>query len=183
MVHFVCTGLPTSFILSWQLEKGYILLAYSSFINFPFSRSHISIQIKVRKSRMGHAQLYFPLLTYLLDSTCWSRKTKPNYELWMQRGSPAEELSAEKVNTPISVHVTTAWWDLGRCIHSRTVVQRSLSTKDIMKYKNKHSQGDFIEGGDRNYLPPPVIWTRILQWPLAASARDLLRYLISSRCT
>lgn len=69
--------------------------------------------MKVRKSRMGHAQLHFPPLSYLLDSTSSSSKTEPNYGLWMQ--SPAEELGTEKVNTPISMQVPTAWWDLGQC--------------------------------------------------------------------
>lgn len=35
-----------------------------------------------------------------------------------------------------------------------TLEQRIVHTEEIMKYKNKHSKGDFIQGGDRNYLPP-----------------------------
>lgn len=61
VVHFVCTGLSTSFILSWQLLLGKRLhfTCTLEFYQLPFSRSHISIQTKVRKTRMGRVQLFF----------------------------------------------------------------------------------------------------------------------------
>lgn len=142
VVHFVCTGLPSSFILSWQFLFGERLhfTCTSEFNELSiFKEPHIYPNISQEKED-GTCPTVFSSSCLFVGLHFLEQKNRAQLWTLNAKRQPSWRIEHRKGKYSYFYACPSSLVGFGSAHpHSRTVVQRILHTEEIIKYKNKHS--------------------------------------------